>query len=187
MTYHFIGLGGIGMSALARILLQKGVKVHGSDIKSSLLLQELETEGATVQIGHQPELAQAIETVIYSSDIKEDNIEFILAKEKNLPMLHRSDLLNELMKGKKNLLVTGTHGKTTTTALLASVLIEASLDPSFVVGGLIRSLNTNGRAGKGEYFVAEADESEEGAARAFKRAVQPRRAPSGASKEDRKK
>lgn len=160
MTYHFIGLGGIGMSALARILLQKGVKVQGSDVNRSILLQELEQEGATVQIGHSAELVQAVETVIYSSDIKEDNIEFIRAKEQNLPMLHRSDLLNELMKGKKNLLVTGTHGKTTTTALLAAVLIEAKLDPSFVVGGLIRSLNTNGRAGKGEYFVAEADESD---------------------------
>lgn len=160
MKYHFIGLGGIGMSALARILLQKGHKVRGSDVRTSPLLQELEREGATVQIGHTAESVQAAETVIYSTDIKEDNVEFMQAKEQKLPMLHRSDLLNELMKGKKNLLVTGTHGKTTTTALLAAVLIEAKLDPSFVVGGLIRSLNVNGRAGKGEYFIAEADESD---------------------------
>lgn len=160
MTYHFIGLGGIGMSALARILLQKGSAVKGSDLKSSRILQELEKEGAKVQIGHSAEAVCATDTIIYSSDIKEDNIEWVSAKEKKLPMLHRSDLLHELMKGKKNLLVSGTHGKTTTTALLAAVLIEAGLDPSFVVGGLLRSLNTNGRAGKGEYFVAEADESD---------------------------
>lgn len=160
MTYHFIGLGGIGMSALARILLQKGHKVQGSDVKSSVLLQELEQEGAKVQIGHTTDAIQAVETVIYSTDIKEDNIEYMRAKEQNLQVMHRSDLLDALMKGKKNLLVTGTHGKTTTTALLAAVLLEAKLDPSFVVGGLIRSLNTNGRSGKGDYFVAEADESD---------------------------
>lgn len=160
MTYHFIGLGGIGMSALARILLQKGQKVQGSDVKTSALLESLQNEGATIRIGHSKEAVPESATVIYSSDIKEDNVEMVRAKETRLPILHRSDLLHELMKGKKNLLVTGTHGKTTTTALLASVLMEAGLDPSFVIGGLIRSLNTNGRAGKGECFVAEADESD---------------------------
>lgn len=160
MNYHFIGLGGIGMSALARILMQKGIKVQGSDVKTSALLQELEQEGAKVQIGHLAEAIIPDTTVVYSTDIKEDNVEFKQAKEKQLPLLHRSDLLNELMKGKKNLLVTGTHGKTTTTALLAAVLLEANLDPSFVIGGLLKSLNTNGRAGRGEYFVAEADESD---------------------------
>ncbi|PIS03369.1 MAG: UDP-N-acetylmuramate--L-alanine ligase [Chlamydiae bacterium CG10_big_fil_rev_8_21_14_0_10_42_34] len=160
MTYHFIGLGGIGMSALARVLLQSGQKVQGSDAKESALLNALTLEGAKVQIGHSEEAIKDAVTVIYSTDIKEDNIELIRAKEAHLPILHRSDLLHELMKGKKNLLVTGTHGKTTTTALLASVLVEAGLDPSFVIGGMIRSLNTNGRAGKGDYFVAEADESD---------------------------
>lgn len=160
MTYHFIGLGGIGMSALARILMQKGHKVQGSDKAFSLLLEELQKEGAHVQIGHSAEGLLAAETVVYSTDIKEDNVEWIKAKERKLPLLHRSDLLHELMKDKKNLLVTGTHGKTTTTSLLASVLLEAGLDPSFVVGGLMRSLNTNAKAGKGEYFVAEADESD---------------------------
>ncbi len=160
MTDHFIGLGGIGMSALARILLQKGKKVKGSDLKMSPLLQELEKEGAEVCIGHQKEAIQDATRVIYSSGIQKDNVEWLAAIEKQLPLFHRSDLLNELMLGKKTLLVSGTHGKTTTTALLASVLLEANLDPSFVVGGIIRSLNTNGRHGEGEYFVAEGDESD---------------------------
>lgn len=160
MSYHFIGLGGIGMSAIARILLQKGHSVKGSDLRSNFVLHELEKEGAKVHIGHHAALIGDEETIVYSSDIREDNVEWIEAKAKKLPMLHRSDLLHELMKGKKRLLVSGTHGKTTTTALLTSVLLEAGLDPSFVVGGLIRSLNTNGKAGSGEYFVAEADESD---------------------------
>lgn len=160
MSYHFIGLGGIGMSALARILLQRGSAVKGSDLRSNAVLLELEKEGAKVHIGHSKESLQGDETVVYSTDIKEDNVEWILAKEKKLPMLHRSDLLSELMKGKKSLLVSGTHGKTTTTALLAAVLLESGLDPSFVIGGLIRSLNTNGRSGSGEHFIAEADESD---------------------------
>jgi UDP-N-acetylmuramate--alanine ligase len=160
MTYHFIGLGGIGMSALARILSQKGSKVQGSDLNHTPLLQSLQQEGVKVFIGHSAESIQGIETVVYSTDIKKDNVELKHAIDQKLLMLHRSDLLDQLMKGKKNLLVTGTHGKTTTTALLASVLIEANLDPSFVIGGLIRSLDTNGKAGEGEYFVAEADESD---------------------------
>jgi UDP-N-acetylmuramate--alanine ligase len=160
MTYHFIGLGGIGMSALARILMQKGSRVQGSDLRMTPLLQELEKEGASIQIGHSADQLQFAEKVIYSTDIKETNVELARAKEAKLPLLHRSDLLHELMKGKKNLLVTGTHGKTTTSALLAWVLMKANLDPSFVVGGLMRPLNTNGRAGKGEYFAAEADESD---------------------------
>lgn len=160
MTYHLIGLGGIGMSALARILLQRGEKVRGSDLKTSALLDELQREGAMVEIGHRAEGVHEAKTVVYSSDIQEDNVELIQARKNHLPILHRSDLLHELMKGKKNLLVTGTHGKTTTTALLASVLLEADLDPSFVIGGILRSFQTNGRAGQGEFFVAEADESD---------------------------
>lgn len=158
--YHFIGLGGIGMSALARILLQQGAEVHGSDAVESPLLKELEKEGAVVRIGHHESQMLAQATVVYSSDIKEHNVEFASAKKKGSPMLHRSELLDLLCRNKKALLVTGTHGKTTTTALLAAVLIEAKLDPSFVVGGIVQTLQCNGRAGKGEYFVAEADESD---------------------------
>lgn len=160
MTYHFIGLGGIGMSALARILIQKGEQVQGSDLKSSATLLSLENEGAKVHIGHFAPALGLIQTVVYSSAIQEDHIELKWAKENNIPLLHRSDLLNELMRGKKSILVSGTHGKTTTSALLAHVLMEAKLDPSFVVGGLLRRLNTNAKFGSGTFFVAEADESD---------------------------
>ncbi len=160
MTYHLIGMGGIGMSALARVLLQRGHRVQGSDLKRSALLDELQKEGAIVRVGHDADVVDRAFTVVYSSDIKEDNVELRRAKERQLPLLHRSDLLHELMQGKQKLLVTGTHGKTTTTALLATVLLEAGLDPSFVIGGLLRSSNTNARVGQGPYFVAEADESD---------------------------
>lgn len=160
MTYHFIGLGGIGMSALARILLKRGQRVQGSDLKTSPLLEALKLEGAHVTVGHSSDNIGEASAVVYSSDIKEDNVELIQAKERKLPLLHRSDLLHELMRGKKSLLVSGTHGKTTTTALLSWVLLEAGLDPSFVVGGLLQALQTNGQAGQGEFFVAEADESD---------------------------
>ena len=158
-TFHFIGLGGIGMSALARILMQRGHKVQGSDAVASPLLAQLEREGASVRIGHSPEGLQGT-TVVYSSDIKDLNVEMRKAKELKLSLLHRSDLLDLLMKGKKPLLVTGTHGKTTTTSLLATVLLEAKWEPSFVIGGILQPDNTNGQDGAGDYFVAEADESD---------------------------
>jgi UDP-N-acetylmuramate--alanine ligase len=157
---HFIGLGGIGMSALARILLQQGEGVQGSDLKTSPLLDELQKEGAKVQIGHSKEGCQGATMIVYSTDVKSDNIELSSAKEAGLPILHRSEMLDLLMQGKRPLLVTGTHGKTTTTALLASVFVESGLDPSFVIGGIHRGWKTNGRAGAGEYFIAEADESD---------------------------
>lgn len=160
MTYHFIGMGGIGMSALARILLQRGQKVQGSDIKKSSLLDQLRDEGAQIQIGHSASSIHAGDTVIYNTDINQENEELQKAKELNLTIYHRSDLLNRLMENQRPILVTGTHGKTTTTALLAATLLEANLDPTFVIGGILRSLNTNGQAGKGLYFVAEADESD---------------------------
>ena len=160
MTYHFIGMGGIGMSALARILLQQGQKVQGSDVKKSALLDQLQNEGARVQIGHDKEALREGDTVVYSTDIHPDNIELKKAQELKLTILHRSDLLDRLMQDQKPILVSGTHGKTTTTALLAATLVEANLDPTFVIGGILRSSNTNGHAGKGLYFVAEADESD---------------------------
>lgn len=159
-TYHFIGLGGIGMSALARILLQKGVEVRGSDANESKLLLQLQKEGAAIQVGHSASFVKNGATVVYSTDIKNENVELAEARKKNLSLMHRSDMLDHLMRGKKALLVTGTHGKTTTSSLLASVLLEAGKDPSFVIGGILNGLNTNARWGLGPYFVAEADESD---------------------------
>ncbi|MBM3183869.1 MAG: UDP-N-acetylmuramate--L-alanine ligase, partial [Chlamydiae bacterium] len=159
-TYHFIGLGGIGMSALARILIQQGIKVQGSDRKESVMLEMLKKEGAIVSIGHAASQVGNAATVVYSSDIKEENEELLWAKEKKLTIFHRSELLDRLTQDKKVLFVTGTHGKTTTTSLLAWVQMVAKLDPTIVVGGIMENLQTNGRAGKGAFFVAEADESD---------------------------
>jgi UDP-N-acetylmuramate--alanine ligase len=158
--YHFIGIGGIGMSALAHILLQKGVKVTGSDVAASYATDQLSNRGAEIFIGHSPHHIPPSSVVVYSSDIKEENPEVRQAKQLNIPFLHRSELLFQLMKGYSPLLVTGTHGKTTTSSLLAHLLVDAGLDPTYAVGGVIRSLNANGGHGAGPYFVAEADESD---------------------------
>lgn len=158
--YHFIGIGGIGMSALANILLQRGIKVTGSDMTSSSLVEELKKQGAQIYIGHAAQNIQSPCVVVYSSDIREENPEIQEAKNQTLPFLHRSQLLQQLMQGYHPLLVTGTHGKTTTSSLLAHLLVDASLKPAYAVGGIIRSLNANGGYGTGSYFVAEADESD---------------------------
>src|SRR6267154_2338103 len=157
--YHFIGIGGIGMSALARILLQKGIKVSGSDVAASYVTDELQNQGAQIFIGHSEQNLHPSSVIIYSSDIKEENPELKQAKLKGWPFLHRSELLFQLMKGYSPLLVTGTHGKTTTSSLLAHLLVDTGLDPTYAVGGVVHSLNSNGGHGAGPYFVAEADES----------------------------
>lgn len=148
------------MSALARLSLQKGDFVQGSDESSTLLTKQLEKEGATIFAGHSEKSIQEGLTVVYSSAIKQENPEWKRALELKLKIRHRSEFLQDLMNGYQALFVTGTHGKTTTTALLASVLMEANLDPSFVIGGLLRSTKTNAGFGKGSYFIAEADESD---------------------------
>ncbi len=158
--YHFIGIGGIGMSALARILLDRGMKVQGSDLSRTALIVDLEKAGATIFSEHKEEFLGAPQAVIYSTDVKVSNPEFAGAQSKEFPLLHRSQLLAQLMQGSRSLLVAGTHGKTTTTSLLAHLLSSAGLDPSFAVGGIVQSLGTNGRHGSGDYFVAEADESD---------------------------
>lgn len=157
---HFIGIGGIGMSGLARLLLKRNVHVTGSDLASSYVTEGLVKEGAKIYFGHSSENITPDMKVVYTSDIKQDNPEFVAAKKLNCALLHRSELLAELMEGYKTLAVAGTHGKTTTTALLTHVLKEGNLDPSFAVGGLLPKLQVNAGHGSGEHFVVEADESD---------------------------
>ncbi len=158
--YHFIGIGGIGMSALARILLRRGEKVTGSDLAASATVASLRAAGAEIFIGHARENVQHPDAVVVSTDIPEDNPEYLATQEAHIPILHRSELLAQLMEGYAPLLVTGTHGKTTTSSLLAYVLTQVGLDPTYAIGGIVLGLKTNGHHGEGAYFVAEADESD---------------------------
>lgn len=157
---HFIGIGGIGMSGLAHLLLKRNVEVTGSDIAESLTTQKLVKAGAKISIGHSAKNIVSDTQVVYSSDIKEDNVEFQKASEYACKMIHRSDLLFQLMEGYKTLAVTGTHGKTTTTSLLTTVFYEGGKDPSFAVGGILPQFDSNSGHGNGQYFIAEADESD---------------------------
>lgn len=157
---HFIGIGGIGMSGLARLLLKRNSAVSGSDISENYVTKGLSQEGAKVHIGHSSTYITPDLTIVYSTDIKQTNAEYLAALEMKCKMLHRSDLLKILMEGKKSLAVTGTHGKTTTSSLLTTVLKCANTDPSFAVGGIIPQYGYNSGHGEGEYFVAEADESD---------------------------
>ncbi len=159
-TYHFIGIGGIGMSALARILINQKAEVSGSDIVLSTITDELRQAGATIYQGQAAEHVTPHTTVVYSSDIQKNNPEYLAAIHKQCILLHRSDLLAQLLEQHRALAVTGTHGKTTTTALLAAVLVEAGLDPSFAVGGMLKQFHAHSRFGQGSLFAFEADESD---------------------------
>ncbi|MCB1136651.1 MAG: UDP-N-acetylmuramate--L-alanine ligase, partial [Chlamydiia bacterium] len=158
--YHLIGVGGIGMSAIAHILLERGEQVSGSDAHANARTDALQSKGAIIYEGHAAEHLPEGATVIVSTAIREDNPELAAAKARGCHILHRSDMLRELMRGKRVLAVTGTHGKTSTTALLSHVLKEAGMDPSYCVGGEVESLGAHGHIGSGDYFVLEADESD---------------------------
>ena len=159
-NYHFIGIGGIGMSGLARLLLSRKKSVTGSDIAISATVENLIKEGAVIHKGHAAENIPPRSTVVYTSDVNQENPEFQAALKIHLPLLHRSDLLALILKEHRALAVAGTHGKTTTSALLATVLVEAGFDPSFAVGGILPAFQSNARFGKGELFPFEADESD---------------------------
>lgn len=159
-SYHLIGIGGIGMSALARLLVQKGYRVAGSDTGKSSHLEDLRELGINIFTEHDAQHVASDAQVIYSTSIKPSNPEFSFAKEKKLPLLHRAELLNQLMIPQKSLLITGAHGKTSTSAMLYHLLSNADLEPSCALGGMLSGHNTNANIGKGEYFVAEADESD---------------------------
>ncbi|HTL70737.1 MAG TPA: UDP-N-acetylmuramate--L-alanine ligase [Candidatus Eisenbacteria bacterium] len=157
---HFIGIGGIGMSGIARMYLSRGWSVRGSDLKRSDVLDTLEAMGARVLIGHDPSNVDGADLVVFSSSIPETHPERAAAVRKGLKVIHRAEALAEICRGKRTIAVTGTHGKTTTTALIGSVLREAGRDPSIVVGGLVISFGGNAYVGKGPEIVIEADESD---------------------------
>lgn len=158
---HFIGIGGAGMSGLATILLQLGYPVSGSDIKASPTTARLQSMGATVYIGHKKEhLPTDTELVVVSTAIAEDNPEVLAAKELSIPVIHRGEMLSRLMRRQKGIAVSGAHGKTTTTGMISVVLSELGLDPTVYIGGYMATFGSNARLGHGDYFVAEADESD---------------------------
>ncbi|MCG3041703.1 UDP-N-acetylmuramate--L-alanine ligase [Streptomyces fenghuangensis] len=158
---HFIGIGGAGMSGIAKILAQRGAEVAGSDARESATAAALRALGATVHIGHAAaHLAADATAVVVSSAIREDNPELAAARERGVPVVHRSDALAALMDGLRPIAVAGTHGKTTTTSMLAVALEAMGLDPSYAIGGDLDGPGTNARHGGGEIFVAEADESD---------------------------
>jgi UDP-N-acetylmuramate--alanine ligase len=158
--FHFVGIGGIGMSGLAEILLSSGYQVSGSDLQESALLERLRRLGAQIFIGHHAGNLGGVDRVIYSSAVSEENPELAKARSLHLPILSRGELLGELMDPQKGVSVAGTHGKTTTTAMIGLCLLEAGVDPTVVVGARFEAMKSNARLGKGEWFVAEADESD---------------------------
>src|SRR5213596_452823 len=157
---HFVGIGGIGMSGIAEVLLNLGYKVSGSDLKAGPTTQRLEKLGGKVSIGHAAENVADADVVVVSSAVRPDNVEGVEAKKRQIPVIPRADMLAELMRLKYGIAVAGSHGKTTTTSMVASVLGAAGLDPTFVVGGRVNQAGSNARLGRGDYMVVEADESD---------------------------
>jgi UDP-N-acetylmuramate--alanine ligase len=157
---HLVGIGGIGMSGIAEVLLTLGYSVSGSDTKPSTITERLENLGATIYAGHKSSNVEGAHVVVTSSAIKPDNPEVAEAHKRKIPVIPRAEMLAELMRLKYGIAVAGAHGKTTTTSLVASVLAAAHLDPTFVIGGRVNQAGTTAKLGKGEYFVVEADESD---------------------------
>lgn len=157
---HFVGIGGIGMSGIAEVLLSMGYTVTGSDLKRTQITERLAGLGAAVYEGHSASNIEKADVVVYSSAVRPGNVELEAARARQIPIIPRAEMLAELMRMKYGIAVAGTHGKTTTTSMVARVLTEGDLDPTIVVGGKLRSLDTNARLGAGEYLVCEADESD---------------------------
>ena len=151
MTHiHLIGIGGTGISAIARVLLEMGHTVSGSDRAESWFTRDLQSAGVTISIGHRPENVRGADLVVRSSAIPDDNPEVTAARGLGIPVLKRADFLGSLMEGKTGIAVAGTHGKTTTTSMIAWMLSAMGQDPSFIVGGVVANLGVNARAGKGD-------------------------------------
>lgn len=157
---HFVGIGGSGMSGIAEVLLNLGYAISGSDIQASAVTQRLEKLGARIVIGHQAEHVTGMGAIVVSTAIGNDNPEVLAARALRIPVVPRALMLAELMRLKRGIAVAGTHGKTTTTSLVASILAAGDLDPTFVIGGRLNSAGANARLGQGDYIVVEADESD---------------------------
>jgi UDP-N-acetylmuramate--alanine ligase len=159
-TIHFVGIGGVGMGGIAEVLLNLGYAVRGSDIKANKVTERLSALGAQISFGHRAENLGEADVVVVSSAIGEGNPEVTEAARRRIPVIQRAEMLAEIMRFRYGIAVAGTHGKTTTTSLVASVLAEGGLDPTFVIGGRLASADANARLGGGRYLVAEADESD---------------------------
>jgi UDP-N-acetylmuramate--alanine ligase len=157
---HFIGVGGSGMSGIAEVLFNLGYTISGSDLSDSSTLRRLAALGIQTHVGHSAENVQSADAVVTSTAVKADNPEVLVARSRHIPVVPRAVMLAELMRMKQGIAIAGTHGKTTTTSLVASVLAEAGLDPTFVIGGRLNSAGTNAKLGTGDYIVVEADESD---------------------------
>ena len=157
---HFVGIGGYGMSAIAKVMLDMGYHVTGSDVSSQELTQRLSERGATVYRGHEAGQIDGADVVVYSTALPQDNVELEAARAKRIPVIHRSEMLARLMADRTGVAVTGAHGKTTTTSMIAYVMETCGLDPTFVVGGVVSNIGDNAKAGGGQFVVAEADESD---------------------------
>ena len=156
---HFVGIGGIGMSGIAELLLNQGFKITGSDINDSKVIQNLKDKGAEIFIGHDTKNLTDADVLVYSSAVNRDNPEIISAMNKHIPIIRRAEMLGELIALKETSIgVAGTHGKTSTSSMVGAMLSKANLDPTLVVGGLVRNINTNSLLGEGEIIVVEADE-----------------------------
>ncbi len=158
--FHIVGIGGIGMSAIAEVMHDRGYEVRGSDLKQGANVQRLMDKGITCFIGHDPANIDGAEFVVLSSAVKPDNPEYEAAREKGLPVISRAEMLAELMRECATVSVTGTHGKTTTTSIIAELLLAADKDPTVISGGIIKNWDSNARIGQGEWMVVEADESD---------------------------
>ncbi len=157
---HFVGIGGYGMSAIARVMLDMGYEVTGSDVKSQDLINRLVERGARVFMGHAKDQVEGADVVVYSTALPKDNIELAEARERHIPVLHRSEMLARLMSDRIGVAVAGAHGKTTTTSMIAYVMEQCGLDPTFIIGGVVSNIGDNAKAGAGQFVVAEADESD---------------------------
>ena len=154
---HFVGIGGIGMSGIAEVLINLGYQVSGSDLKKTPLTTRLKKRGAKVYVGHSRDNLNGAQVVVTSSAVSEENPEVKKARNLNIPVVPRAEMLAELMRMKQGIAIAGTHGKTTTTSMIGTVLSEAGLDPTLIIGGRLNNLRGNARLGKGDLLVAEAD------------------------------